>query len=85
VGGRAGYALNASERVTFWPMAGINVNHASDSMQHTSNTSVSVHIFAPFLYHVAPHFFLGVGPSFDLAINGGGKDFGIDSIVGGWF
>jgi len=85
LGARAGYNLNFSDHVGWWPMGGINVRHDSDSMQHTSSTPASFHLFAPFLYHIVPHFFAGLGPSFDLGLSDSHKTIGVDSIVGGWF
>jgi len=83
IGARAGYDLNISDQVGFWPTAGIlfgywNGNHASDA----SGTLV---VFAPFLYHLAPHFFVGLGPTFNFLFAGGdGHDYGLDFIIGGW-
>ena len=86
IGGRAGINLNITDHIGVWPMAGISVTHNSDSMAHTSSTPATLTIFAPFLYHIVPHLFVGVGPSFFLALNGNNDNaFGIDSIIGGWF
>jgi hypothetical protein len=85
-GARAGFNLNINEHIGVWPMAGISVTHVSDSMAHTSSTPATLTIFAPFLYHIVPHLFVGGGPSFFLALNGSNDNsFGIDSIIGGWF
>ncbi len=53
---------------------------------------VSAGIYAPFLFHLAPHFFVGLGPSFSVdlyatAIQGTSTHasaFGLSSTVGGW-
>jgi len=49
----------------------------------TSHTYLG--IFAPFLYVPAPHFFIGLGPTFNQGLSGGtGQDFGLDFMIGGW-
>jgi hypothetical protein len=85
LGPRAGYNLNFNEHIGWWPLVGVRVAHDSNSMQHTSSSSAAARVFAPFLYHIVPHFFAGLGPSFDLGLSDGHKTFGVDSIVGGWF
>jgi hypothetical protein len=87
IGARAGFNLNITEHIGIWPMAGISVTHISDSsMAGTSSTPATLTIFAPFLYHIVPHLFVGAGPSVFVALNGHNDNaFGIDSIIGGWF
>jgi opacity protein-like surface antigen len=81
---RAGYALGINERVSFWPLAGLAFDHAS--VNHNSSTNTWLTIYAPFLFHPAPHFFVGVGPSFRLSLSGSaGTEYGLDSMLGGWF
>jgi len=42
-------------------------------------------VFAPFLYHVAPHFFLGAGPFLSYLVKGGpDTQYGLDFVIGGW-
>jgi hypothetical protein len=82
LGVRAGYNLAISAPVTFWPMVGISVSRPFGS---GSSTSADLTIFAPFLYHLVPHLFVGLGPEFDLPLNGGGTGYGLQSVVGGWF
>jgi hypothetical protein len=83
VGARAGFNVNVVDRVTFWPTAGLYVSHVS--LPHDSNTATRLAIFAPFLFHPAPHIFVGAGPSFQLGLSGGDyKLYGLDVIIGGW-
>jgi hypothetical protein len=85
LGARAGFNLSINEHVGFWPTAGVFASHTSDSSNHTSSSSAGLEVFAPFLYHLAPHFFVGLGPSFDISFNNNQqKDFGIDFVIGGW-
>jgi hypothetical protein len=84
LGVRAGYNLNIVNQVSFWPTVGIFYSHFSADGQ-ASGSSTSLRIFAPFLYHIAPHFFLGAGPIFNLPLDNGGNSYGLQSVVGGWF
>jgi len=83
LGVRAGYNLNIVNQVSFWPTLGIFYSHFSASMSSGSSTSLGV--FAPFLYHITPHFFLGGGPFFNLPLDSGGNNYGLRTVVGGWF
>ncbi|HXJ19952.1 MAG TPA: hypothetical protein VMT03_06920 [Polyangia bacterium] len=80
-GVHAGYNLNvnAAPAVGFWPMARFFVIHSPQV------TSTEVSIFAPFLWHLVPHFFLGAGPSLQIGLSGGSyTQYGIDFMLGGW-
>jgi hypothetical protein len=81
---RAGYDLAIDDRFSFWPLGGLAVTYASGN--HTSHTDTWVTAFAPVLFHPAPHFFVGLGPSVNIHLSGpGGTEYGVDSIIGGWF
>jgi hypothetical protein len=81
---RAGYALGLTGKFTLWPLAGLAVAHASAN--HTSSTTTALVLFVPAQYHLATHFFVGLGPSFRVKLSGGDPNqFGIDSQFGGWF
>jgi hypothetical protein len=83
LGGRAGFNLNIDDHLGFWPTAGFSLEVFSSN--HDTNTSTSFAIFAPFLYHLVPHLFAGVGPSFSARLSGGGgKTYGLDFVLGGW-
>ena len=82
LGGRAGFNMNINDHVGFWPSVGVGIN--IDSRNHSTNTTSSFGLFAPFLYHLVPHLFVGLGPSFSMQMDGGGKVFGIDFVLGGW-
>jgi hypothetical protein len=89
LGVRAGFTLNINEAVTFWPMAGVTFHHfatgSTAAASGTSGSRESLDIFAPFLYHLVPHLFVGAGPLFNLSLNGDGNGYGIQTVVGGWF
>jgi hypothetical protein len=81
---RAGYALGINERFSFWPLAGLAFDHGS--FNHNSSTNTWFTLYAPFLFHPAAHFFAGVGPSFRFNLSGSGAtEYGLDSMLGGWF
>ncbi|HXU02737.1 MAG TPA: hypothetical protein VN903_17350 [Polyangia bacterium] len=83
IGGRAGFNLNINDNLGFWPSAGLSLN--VNSSNHNTNTTTFLGVFAPFLYHLVPHLFVGLGPSFSLQLSGGsGKQFGVDFVIGGW-
>jgi len=84
VGGRVGFNIDINDRFSFWPLAGLFLERTSAN--HASTTNTWFGLFAPVLFHVAPHFFAGLGPSFELNLSGpNGNQYGIDSIIGGWF
>lgn len=81
-GVRAGYNLNinAAPAIGFWPMARFFVMHS-----HSQSTDTALSIFAPFLWHLVPHFFMGAGPSVYIGLSGlTYTQYGIDFILGGW-
>jgi len=83
LGGRVGFNININDHVGFWPMVGVGLS--LDSENHDTTTSSTLAIFAPFLYHLVPHLFVGVGPSFAARMSGGsGKSYGLDFVLGGW-
>jgi hypothetical protein len=83
VGARAGYAFAIADRIAVWPTGGVYLSYTTGN--HMSSTNTYLGIFAPFLYLPAPHFFLGIGPTFNLGLSGGGgQDFGLDFAIGGW-
>jgi hypothetical protein len=83
IGARGGFNLNITDHIGWWPNVGISARH--ENVNHNSATSTSLNIFAPFLYHLVPHLFAGVGPSFAFQISGGdGSGYGLDFVLGGW-
>lgn len=83
IGARAGANFNLTDHVGWWPNVGLSARY--ENVNHNSATSTSFNIFAPFLYHLVPHLFVGAGPSFAFRLSGGdGSDYGIDFMLGGW-
>jgi hypothetical protein len=82
-GARAGFNQPLMEKLSFWPTAGIYGSYHSGN--GNSSTTAAAEIYAPFLYHPAQHFFLGVGPFLGYQFHGGTfTEYGLDFVVGGW-
>jgi hypothetical protein len=83
-GVRAGYNLNIVDNIGFWPSARFFLIHNSANGV-PSSTDESLGIFGPFIWHPTTHFFLGGGPDLNHQLsNGGGTEYGLDFILGGW-
>jgi hypothetical protein len=83
LGGRGGYNLNLADKISFWPTLGLAFEHAS--FTGGSDQQTYLNILAPFLFHLAPHFFVGAGPFIDVGLGANDPNlFGIWSVVGGW-
>jgi len=86
LGVRAGVNFNLTDKFSLWPTAGFSFFHTDTSDGGPSSSHWAFNLFAPFLFHVAPHFFLGAGPFLDVGLSGGDHNlFGIQSLIGGWF
>jgi hypothetical protein len=99
IGPRVGYNVPISERFSLWPKVGFAFASTSQEQDDTqtatgetvdsndeSNTSLQLNIFAPFMFHPVEHFFVGVGPAFDLDLTGDNKATTIAArlTLGGW-
>jgi hypothetical protein len=89
LGARVGYNIPITSLVSFWARGGVFVN-SYDVNNGPNGVQTSIGINAPFLFHVLPHAFAGVGPFFSLPVQDSdamaGKDatFGLTAILGGW-
>jgi hypothetical protein len=88
LGGRAGYAIPLGARASLWLRGGVFFHRTSFSGGGSSTETV-LDLRAPFLFHIAPPFFVGVGPFVALPIqrsDDSPKDatFGLMAIVGGY-
>ena len=82
LGARAGFNQGLNQHVSFWPTIGIDGSFTHNT---TTNSTAALEVFAPFLYHVAPHFFLGAGPFLSYLVKGGpDTQYGLDFVIGGW-
>ncbi len=98
IGPRVGYDIPLSDQFSFWPRGGFAIESVGVSVPvaltgggsttSTSSTTVfALLLDAPFLFHPAEHFFLGLGPTLTLDLTGDVKTnvFGVDFIIGGYF
>lgn len=96
LGARAGYHLVLTDVLSLWARLGLVFTHDSydaGSAGDFSGNLFQLQLFAPLLWHPAPHFFIGAGPSLatDLMSSFEGNDrakvtsFGILSTVGGYW
>jgi len=104
--GQLGLNLWLGERVSLWPKLSLSLSQnrmtfsppttvpvgveLADHPPQVDNI-VSVELYAPFLFHLAQHFFVGFGPDVyvDLLDSTGGVSnrrlfYGAESTVGGW-
>jgi hypothetical protein len=99
IGPRVGYNIPFSERFSFWPKLGFSFASTSQEEEDTetpdgevilgsdeSSTSLQLNIFAPVMFHPVEHFFLGLGPAFDLDLTGDDKatTIAVRLTIGGW-
>jgi opacity protein-like surface antigen len=86
LGVRAGVNFNINDKLSIWPTGGFSYAHADISDGGGSSSSWAFNLYAPFLFHAAPHFFLGAGPFLDVGLSDNDTTaFGIQSVIGGWF
>jgi hypothetical protein len=87
-GPRVGYDLIVSSLISIWFRGGVFFDDDSPPMgANTTTTDIGIQV--PFLFHLVPHFFLGVGPFANFRIQqsaGGTKEntLGLTAIVGGY-
>lgn len=99
VGPRVGYNLRFSNWVSIWPKIGFSFASTTQKIhettiadgtvvpsQNVSSTSLQLNLFVPVMFHPAEHFFIGVGPAFDLDLTGDNKATTIAArlTLGGW-
>jgi len=90
VGLRAGVNVPLGSVVSLWVRGGLSFDHSS-SNDGPGRSITTLGIGAPFLFHLVPHFFMGVGPFFSMPLTDSqamaSKDptFGLTAIVGGYF
>jgi hypothetical protein len=84
IAARAGYVFDFTDRLGVWPLGGVAVDVLSAN--HDTSTNTFVVLYVPFIYHLAPHFFVGLGPSADIRLTGNDDSaWGLNTLLGGWF
>lgn len=99
VGPRIGYNLRFSERFSVWPKVGLSFASTTEKRDattlpdgtkvdptDTTNTSLQLNLFIPVMFHPVEHFFIGLGPAFDLDLTGDNKatTLAVRLTLGGW-
>jgi hypothetical protein len=98
LGPRIGAALPLADDWSWWPRVGVvfgEVSYSESSAGRSNDNSLStvtVHAAAPVLFHLAPRFFAGLGPTLSWDLSGkvdDGRDlkatsFGVSGLLGGW-
>jgi hypothetical protein len=99
IGPRVGYNVPFSERFSLWPKIGFSFASTSQEEEDVetpdgeiipgsdeSSTSMQLNLFAPVMFHPVEHFFLGLGPAFDLDLTGDEKatTIAVRLTLGGW-
>jgi hypothetical protein len=99
IGPRVGYNLRFSDSFSVWPKVGLSFASTTQKEDATtlpdgtrvdptdvSSTSLQLNLFLPVLFHPAQHFFIGVGPAFDLDLTGSNKatTIALRLALGGW-
>ena len=98
--GRVGVDLPLSSSFSFYPRASLGVSRQTltqnrlSATADTSRIGLEVALYAPLLFHVRPHFFVGFGPSVahDLvhhdqrpgSVDNLATTFGPRHVIGGW-
>jgi hypothetical protein len=94
LGARAGYNLRIADMLSLWGQARLVYSHDTftpPAGPGTGGSIFAVSLYAPLLFLPAPHFFVGAGPVLSqeivdsVASQSTATDFGLLSIVGGYF
>jgi hypothetical protein len=90
LGPRIGYDIPLAAMFTFYPRLTLSYELYSPSGPADSSNLLGMTLYAPFLFHPVPHFFVGFGPSFGGNFAGGNDGdhyfiFELVSTVGGYF
>jgi hypothetical protein len=89
LGPRVGYNIPLAPMFSLFPRVVLSYTHNSATGAEDSNL-LGLFLYAPFLFHPVPHFFIGFGPSFGGNFAGGHGSqrffvFTLESTVGGYF
>jgi hypothetical protein len=89
LGPRVGYDIPLTPMFSLFPRLRLSYTHHSETGADSTNL-LGLTLFAPFLFHPVPHFFIGFGPSLGGNFAGGESGdrfvvFTLESTVGGYF
>jgi hypothetical protein len=66
---RVGYNLPITDTISFWPKVYFGYATASASNNGGSSNFTAIGVYAPFLFHLVPHFFVGIGPNLSTQLS----------------
>ena len=94
-GARVGYDLPLGDLLSFWPKAGLAFDVSS--LAGVNGNAIDVIVYAPLLLHLAPHFFVGLGPGLQSDLTASASQngqsltnppkttsYGLYFTIGGW-
>jgi hypothetical protein len=70
IGPQIGYNIAISDLVSLWPKLNFGFTGVSLGNNGGSGNAGTLGIYVPFLFHVAPHFYLGIGPNLSTELFG---------------
>jgi hypothetical protein len=95
---QVGYNITLTDSISFWPKVFFAFAGSSQSDNGPSQSAGTIGLFAPFLFHIAPHIYAGVGPDVSTQVFVNQSDmnmnvpnppkittFGAMATFGGWF
>jgi hypothetical protein len=68
IGPQIGYNIPFSGSISFWPKLFFAFASSSENNNGPSVNSGTLGVFAPFLFHIATHFYAGIGPDFSTQL-----------------
>jgi hypothetical protein len=66
---RIGVNIRLGDSVSFWPKMYFGYATTSVSDNGPTSNATAIGIFAPFLFHPVPHFFVGIGPNLSTQLS----------------
>jgi hypothetical protein len=69
---RVGYNIDITRQFSIWPRGGLGFRYVSnpDAAANTTANEFFLNVDVPILWHPVDHFFIGVAPSFNVALSG---------------
>jgi hypothetical protein len=95
IGPRIGYNIPIGDLLSFWPKVGLI--YTDMATKGGSGSTFDVQLYAPLLLHLAPHFFVGLGPGIQTDLTASQSSAGVSNpnppkttsyglyfTIGGW-
>jgi hypothetical protein len=95
IGPRVGYNIPINDLLSFWPK--LALIYTDIAMTGASGSTFDIQLYAPLLLHLAPHFFVGLGPKIQTDLTASANyagtnvpnppkttSYGLYFTIGGW-